>query len=128
MGSRYSCEHLWRFANGTLSRVSDAEATLVQSGRRRSEPGSRDGNLARILGGLLPHLTRIPSSKGIHAVNSLSVNSIPASAPAIESLNQKKVELADAAAMLLPGLQPRKAAADTPGLPPRAPHLTPPAQ
>ena len=42
-------------------------------------------------------------------MSSLSVNSVPASAPANESLNKSKVELADAATMLLPGLQQSRA-------------------
>ena len=45
-------------------------------------------------------------------MNSLSVNSAPASIPANESLNKNKVELIDAATMLLPGLQQSRALLD----------------
>jgi len=37
-------------------------------------------------------------------MQSLSANPIPASSPAAESTHKRKVELTDAAAMLLPGL------------------------
>jgi hypothetical protein len=45
-------------------------------------------------------------------MNSLSVNSVPASTPAADSPNQKKVDLPDAATMLLPGLQQARALLD----------------
>ena len=46
-------------------------------------------------------------------MTSLSKNSTPTSAPTHDPLNKKKVELADAATMLLPGLQQSRLLLDT---------------